>query len=100
MADDTASTSTTELVDNHTVCTQSVGQTSRREALKRSLVHVLPLSITLVILSFNLFNKHWRDLGAPHQNVILQAFQFAAKGHEIAMGLSLSAIVMHRIRYA
>ena len=76
-----------------------MGQTSRLEALKRSLVHVLPLSITLLILSFNLFNKYWSDLGAPHQNVILQAFQFAAKGHEMSMGLSLSTIVMHRIRY-
>lgn len=96
---ETASTSTTELVGNSAQCTEIVGQTSRLEALKRSWVHAIPLSITLAILSLNLFNRYWEDLGAPRQNVILQAFQFAAKGHEICMGLSLSAIVMHRIRY-
>ena len=96
--DETASTSTTELVENPTEIAEVVGQTSRIEALKRSLVHVLPLTITLVVLSLNLFNKYWKDLGAPRQNVILQAFQFAAKGHEMSMGLSLSAIVLHRIR--
>ncbi len=86
-------------MENPTETAEVMGQISRIEALKRSLMHVLPLTITLVIHSFDLFNKYWKDLGAPHQNVILQAFQFAAKGHEMSMGLSLSAIVLHRIRY-
>lgn len=97
--DETASTSTTKLVEYPPQVGKTVVQISRLEALKRSWVHAIPLSITLAILLLNLFSKYWRDLGTPHQNAILQAFQFAAKFHEIFIGMSLSAIVFHRIRY-
>ena len=97
--DETASTSTTKLVHNAPENSKTVSQTSRLKALSRSWVHAIPLSITLAILSLNILNSYWSDLGAPHQNAKLQAFQFAAKGHELSMGLSLSTIVMDRIRY-
>ena len=97
--DEAASMSRTELLERANQPTETMGQTSRLTALRRSWVHVLPLSITLTMLAFNFSNKYWTDLGAPHQNVILQAFQFLAKGHEMSMGLSLSTIVLHRIRY-
>ena len=42
---------------------------------------------------------YWSDLGNPNQNSILNTFQFAAKFHELLVGASLSAILVHRIRY-
>ena len=39
------------------------------------------------------------DLGSPYINSILKAFQFAAKFHEIFLTASLSAIVLHRVRF-
>lgn len=96
---ESAPTSSTKLVESHPECTETVVEVSRLEALKRSGVHAISLFITLAILLLNISNKYWRDLGTPHQNAILKAFQFAAKGHEISMGMSLSAIVMHRMRY-
>lgn len=71
----------------------------RQDALRASLVQVLPILVTIPVLYLCTYNVYWDDLGSPHQNVILQAWQFAAKGHEILIVASLSAIILHRIRY-
>ena len=71
----------------------------RWDALIPSLVQVLPIAVTIPVLYLCAYNVYWDDLGSPHQNMILQGWQFAAKGHEILIVASLSAIVLHRIRY-
>ena len=71
----------------------------RQDALRASLVQVLPILVTIPVLYLSTYNVYWDDLGSPHQNVILQAWQFAAKGHEILIVASLSAIILHKIRY-
>ena len=71
----------------------------RWKALLRSIVHLLPVLVTVFVLGLSGLNVYWSDLGPAHQNMILQAWQFAAKGHEILIVASLSAIVLHRIRY-
>ena len=71
----------------------------RRDALIASLVPVLPILVTIPVLWLCTNNVYWDDLGSPHQNMILQGWQFAAKGHEILIVASLSAIILHRIRY-
>ena len=68
-------------------------------AIYTSLPHLLPIAISISILTLSWRNVYWQDLGLPHQNAILDALQFAAKAHEISMAMSLSAIVLHRIRY-
>ena len=73
---------------------------SRRwKALYHSVVHLLPLLVTTFVLGLSVYNVYWGDLGMPHQNMILQGWQFAAKGHEILIVASLSAVVLHRVRY-
>ncbi len=67
-------------------------------ALKH-LIHVVPTLITFGLFSLSLRSVYAFDLGSPYINSILKAFQFAAKGHEILLTASLSAIVLHRIRY-
>ncbi len=71
----------------------------RRDALIASLVQIVPLSVTIPVLCLSLYNVYWDDLGSPHQEMILQGWQFAAKGHEILIVASLSALVLHKIRY-
>lgn len=71
----------------------------RRHALIASLVQVLPLLVTIPVLRLSIYNVYWDDLGSPHQDTYLQGWQFAAKGHEILIVASLSAIVLHKIRY-
>ena len=79
--------------------TKIVIDSRRGKALLRSIVHLLPMLVTVFVLGLSVLKVYWTDLGVPHQNVILQAWQFAAKGHEILIVASLSAIVLHRVRY-
>ena len=64
------------------------------------LPHALPFTVTIVILYLNIRGVYWQDLGHPSQSSILQAFQYAAKAHEITMAASLAAIAVHRIQHA
>ena len=65
----------------------------------RHLLHVMPTLITAAVLGLNFSSIYFVDLGYPNLNVILKAFQFAAKFHELLLAASLSAIVLHHIRY-
>ena len=57
------------------------------------LPHTIPLAVTITILCLNAIGVYWQDLGHPNQNTILQALQYAAKAHEVAMATFLTAIV-------
>lgn len=63
------------------------------------LPHMVPLAVTITILILNARGVYWQDLGRPNQNTILQALQYAAKGHELTMAASLTAIIVHQIQY-
>ncbi|KAI9797363.1 MAG: hypothetical protein M1833_005543 [Piccolia ochrophora] len=63
------------------------------------VVQILPTLTTIVILYLTSASVYWADLGYPHQNSILNGLQFASKFHEILITASLTAIVLHRIRY-
>lgn len=63
------------------------------------LPHMVPLAATMTILILNARGVYWQDLGRPNQNTILQALQYAAKGHELTMAASLTAIIVHQIQY-
>ena len=61
--------------------------------------HAIPFAITVVILYLNVRQVYWQDLGYPKQTSILQAFQYAAKAHEVMMAASIAAIVVYRIQH-
>ena len=67
--------------------------------LLHGLPHLLPLLVTVAIISLNAREVYWQDLGLPNQNTKLQALQYAAKAHEIIMAASLTAIVVYQVRY-
>ena len=69
---------------------------SRWILLLYCLPHMLPLSVTITILSLNAFGVYWQDLGRPNQNTVLQALQYVAKAHEVTMAASLTAMVVHQ----
>lgn len=69
-------------------------------ALYRCFPHIIPVGITIAIISLNIYSIYWSDHGTPYQNAILQAWQYAAKAHEILMGASLYIIALHRIKYS
>lgn len=68
-------------------------------ALWRCTPHVLPLSVTIFVICLNVAQAYWQDLGRPHQTTKLQAWQYAAKAHELLMASSITAIAVHRIQY-
>ena len=68
-------------------------------ALWRCTPHILPLSVTIFIIVLNVAQAYWQDLGRPHQTTRLQAWQYAAKAHELLMASSITAIAVHRIQY-
>lgn len=63
------------------------------------LLHAIPLVVTIAILCLNALKVYWQDLGDPNQNAVLQALQYAAKGQEIMMATSLTAIVVHQTQH-
>ena len=63
------------------------------------LPHMVPLAVTITILTLNALGVYWQDLGRPNQNTVLQLLQYAAKAHELAMAASLTAIVVHQIQH-
>ena len=76
-----------------------VVEQDRGSVTLRHWIHIIPTLITSGVLSLSLANIYFCDLGFPGLNSILKGFQFAAKFHEILLATSLSAIVLHRIRY-
>ena len=68
-------------------------------AIWRCTPHILPLSVTIFIIFLNIAQAYWQDLGRLHQTTRLQAWQYAAKAHELLMASSITAIAVHRIQY-
>ena len=66
--------------------------------LLHGLPHLVPLLVTIAIISLNARGVYWQDLGLPNQNAKLQALQYAANAHEMIMAASLIAIVVYQIR--
>lgn len=67
-------------------------------SILKPFLHLFPVSVTIAILSLTWRTVYWKDLGNPSVNTWLSAFQFAAKFHEIILIISLSTIVVHRVR--
>ncbi|RGP76865.1 hypothetical protein FLONG3_4948 [Fusarium longipes] len=61
-----------------------------------ALLHVLPIGITLTLLGLYIREVRWGDLTSEQLN----ALQFAAKGHEILILVSLTDILLQRISYS
>ncbi len=75
-------------------CTKIAIRKSRKVALMRALIHVVPISVALWEITIN-WNTYY--LGATIRN---QAYyQFSAKVHEMTAQASLAAIVFSYIRY-
>ena len=73
---------------------------SIKRAFQRSVLHILPILVTSILFVLCTAEVYMGDLdGFPGQDVVLQAFQFVVKAHEILMTMSLGDIVLHRIRY-
>ena len=72
----------------------------RLYALGSCLLQVIPVGATITMLYLNLRHVYWADLGAPDQNMVLQAWQYAAKAHELFINTSLSAVVLHQVTYS
>lgn len=64
----------------------------------RHLLHAAPVFLTVAILLLSFRVVYLCDLGYPGLQSILNAFQYAAKFHELLINASLSAIVLHRAR--
>ncbi|KAL8669020.1 MAG: hypothetical protein Q9168_006375 [Polycauliona sp. 1 TL-2023] len=64
------------------------------------LVHIFPIAVTIVILLANGLGWYWKDSEYDWATVTVQYLQYAAKLHEIAMGVSLAEIVLQRINYS
>ena len=60
---------------------------------------MVPLTITIVILSLNFLGVYWQDLGHANQSSILQFLQYAAKAHEMMMAASLTTIIIHQTQH-
>lgn len=70
------------------------------KAATRSIVHIVAILMTVSLLLINGFEIYFSDLNAyPKQDIVLQAFQFAVKLHEVFMTLSLADMVKHRVRW-
>ncbi|KAL8849786.1 MAG: hypothetical protein Q9221_005269 [Calogaya cf. arnoldii] len=61
--------------------------------------HIIPMMVTIVLLSLNVRGVYWQDLGQTNQSSILQALQYATKAHEIMIITSLTTIVVYRIQH-
>lgn len=67
--------------------------------LLQGLAHLSSLLIAIAILTLCSTEVYFRDLSRPHNNSILNAFQFVAKLHEFIVGASLTGIVLYNLRY-
>jgi hypothetical protein len=77
-----------------------VSSISVRDVAIGLIIHILPILITVTLLVLNAMTVYgFDDNSFANQNVLLQAFQFLVKGHEIMMAISISAVVLHRVRY-
>jgi hypothetical protein len=63
------------------------------------LIHLIPITITAVLLFLNFSNLYFEAVGSSNQSARLNALQFAAKMHEILIVTSLSAIVLNCVQY-
>jgi hypothetical protein len=69
------------------------------------IIHAAAIAIIVLVISFNFTNYYWQDVSedsnnnesgsAISQSAQLNAWQFAAKLHELAMLASLSFLVFH-----
>ena len=88
--------------DTHTInqvkSNNSAVDRRRYNILSHGLPHLVPLLVTIAIISLNARGVYWQDLGLSNQNAKLQALQYAAKAHEMIMAASLTAIVVYQTR--
>ena len=73
---------------------QAIFDKSRIHLALQCLLHALPVSVTVFILSLTFRRVYWSDTNNPHLNSQLAAFQFAAKFQEALVIASLSAVVV------
>ena len=78
----------------HSEPTKIAMHQSRRIALMRALVHVVPICVAMWEIAIN-WNTYY--LGSTIRN--LAYYQFAAKIHEMTAQASLAAIVLSYVRY-
>jgi hypothetical protein len=78
--------------------TTVISDKKRDVLLQCFLLHFPSIVITIGVLSLTFSSIFWQAPN-PDFNSILSALQFAAKVHESLIILSLSAIVLHRIRF-
>ena len=77
-----------------------IADKSISKAIQRSILHILPVGLTITLVVLNAKQVYMSDFGAfAGQDVVLQTFQFVVKAHEILMTMSLAGIVLHRIRW-
>ena len=70
------------------------------KAVRRSVVHIVPVLISGTLLALSAGKVYFGDLNGPAWEwFALQAFQYAAKAHDLLMTVSIADIVLHRIRW-
>jgi hypothetical protein len=72
---------------------------SRWTAFKRSLVPLAPLPITALVVTINFINLFYLEADDEFISEVQNALQFAATAYSTLIVASVSAIVLHRIRY-
>lgn len=86
--------------DEHSEEKKPVCDKSLVKAATRSLIHIIPVLVTLTLIAMSAMTLYYSDLDAfSTQDVALQAFQFAVKAHEILITISITDIVLHRVRW-
>lgn len=76
-----------------------MSQKDGRSIFRSCAVHLLPITVTIVLLVINFAHIYFEDVGGPDQNARLNALQFAAKAHEVLIVVSLSTTVISLIQH-
>jgi hypothetical protein len=80
------------------VPTPAILRTRLLPSLELSM-HLACVTISIIIFVLYSRNVYFLDFGHPNLNSILNALQFAAKGHDILLGASLAAIVLFYLQH-
>lgn len=81
--------------DSHTEQPRAIINRSRQMLLFQVLLHAIPTSLTLFILSLSARGVYWSDVNNPNLNSQLEALQFAAKIQESFILASLAAVLVY-----
>lgn len=71
----------------------------QKEILVDWVYHSISTAIGILILVLNIRQYYWQDFGHPYQDAFLQAFQYAAKAHDLLMVISVKSIITQVLRY-